>query len=147
MAYTKRAYDLSRKEVFFCDAKKSISHVAEILHTNNIGSVIITDKDVIKGIITVNDLLRQGAKNANFETVLAKEVMSSPVVTASRRLDVEEVVDVFNEHGVSRLVLVDSNDKPVGVLRDIAVYKYLATCKFEREAKKRFSPDYARPLY
>jgi len=147
MSFVKKAYDISRKEVFFCRPSQPLTEVAEILHSNRIGSVLVKEGDTLKGIITVNDLLRQMSKKKDPEKTLAKDVMSSPVVTASKDLEIDELVDEFNKHKVTRMVLVDEKKKVVGVVRDIAVYKYLTFFKYDIEAKAMFARDYLHKLY
>ena len=46
--------------------------------------------------------------------------MSSPVITVSKDLEIDELVDAFNKYKVSRIVLVDNKKKVVGIVRDSA---------------------------
>ena len=62
MSFIKKAYDISRKKVFFCDNDGSLVKIAEKMHINNIVSVIVKEGELIKGIITVIGLLRQMGK-------------------------------------------------------------------------------------
>ena len=142
MSFVKRAYDIARKEVFFCKSGQPLTEIAEIMHSNKIGSILVKDGDELKGIITVNDLLRQMSKNRDPKTTRASDIMSSPVITASKDLEIDELVDEFNKHKVSRMVLVDNKKKIVGVIRDIAVYKYLTFFKFDNEARGVFDSYY-----
>ena len=147
MAFVKRAYDISRKKVFFCDTNDSLTKIANTMHMNNVGSIIVKEGELIKGIITVNGLLRQMAKNCDAKKTIAKEIMSSPVITASKNMEINNLVDAFNKHKVSRMVLVDDNKKIVGIVRDIAVFKCMTFYKFDRDIKKRFAKDYSQRLY
>ena len=148
MSFVKRAYDIARKEVFYCSEEQPLAEVAGLMHSHNIGSILVRNGKDVKGIITVNDMLRQIEKGANFAMKKARDIMSSPVVMVSRDLEIEELIDVFNSHKkLSRMVLVDSKSNVVGVVRDIAVYKYLSFYKFDEEAKKRFAEDYLHKLY
>ena len=52
MAFIKRAYDISRKKVFTCKTAMPLTNVAEIMHKNSVGSVIVKEGDEVKGIIT-----------------------------------------------------------------------------------------------
>ena len=85
--------------------------------------------------------------NKNAEITKAKEVMSSPVITAQWDLEVDNLVDLFNKHKVSRMVLLDNQKKIVGVVRDIAVFKYMTFYKYDEDVRKRFAKDYLRQLY
>ncbi len=147
MAFIKRAYDISRKKIFFCKSTDSLAKIATIMHTNNVGSIIVKDGDSIKGIITVNELLRQMSKNKDAEKTLANDIMSSPIITANKDLEINRLVDEFNKHKVSRMVLINKENKVVGIVRDIAVYKYMTFYKYDREVRKRFARDYLHKLY
>ena len=117
------------------------------MHMNNIGSVIVKDGDLIKGIITVNELLRQMAKNKNAKKTFAKDIMASPVITTSKDMEIDKLVDQFNKHKVSRMVLVNDKNKVVGIVRDIAVFKYMTFYKYDRDVRKRFADVYLHKLY
>lgn len=148
MPFVKRAYDIARKKVFFCNSKDYISEVSEKLHENNVGSILVKENEKILGIITVNDILRQiSKKKFNYE-LRAKDIMSSPVVMAHKDLEIDDLVEEFNKHKkVSRLVLVDDKDRVVGIVRDIAVFKYLSFYKYDEEVKNSFARDYLHNLY
>ena len=73
--------------------------------------------------------------------------MSSPIITANKDLEINRLVDEFNKHKVSRMVLINKENKVVGIVRDIAVYKYMTFYKYDREVRKRFARDYLHKLY
>jgi predicted transcriptional regulator len=147
MVFIKTASDISRKKVFFCDVSTPLTKVADMMHINNIGSVIVNEGDVVKGITTVNGLLKHMSKNRTAADTRVDQIMSSPVITANKDLEIDKLVDEFNKHKVSRMVLVDNKNKVVGIVRDIAVYKYMTFCKYDKEAKKRFANDYYNRSY
>jgi hypothetical protein len=45
------------------------------------------------------------------------------------------------------MVLEDTKGNIVGVVRDIAVFKYMTFYKYDREVRKRFARDYLHKLY
>jgi predicted transcriptional regulator len=147
MGFVKTAYDIARKQVFFCDAGQPLVEVAESMHRNNIGSILVKKGEELAGIITVNDFLRLVSSKRNPYNKKARDIMSSPVITADKDLEIDQLVEVFNKKKVSRMVLTDSKGKIVGVVRDIAVYKYYTFFKYDAEAKKRFARDYLHKLY
>ena len=147
MTFIKRAYDIARKQVYFCNAGDSLARVATLMHTHNIGSILVKKDTEVAGIITVNGMLRHMAKNKDSINTQAKDIMSSPVVTASYDIEMDELVDLFNKHKVSRMVLTDEKKNIVGVVRDIAVYKYMTFYKFDKEAKELFSSEYFNKLF
>ncbi|NTV23096.1 MAG: CBS domain-containing protein [Nanoarchaeota archaeon] len=147
VSIVKTAYDIARKQVFFCRSNEPIKEIARKLHVNNIGSILVKKDGDVAGIITVNDLLRQMSRNTDVEKTLAEDIMSSPVVSVDKDLEIDELVEQFNKQRVSRMVLKDKKGEIVGVVRDIAVYKYLAFMKYDKEARKMFDKDYLHKLY
>ncbi|MCM2325549.1 MAG: CBS domain-containing protein [Candidatus Woesearchaeota archaeon] len=147
MSFVKKAYDIARKKVFFCDVKDYLPKVAEKMHLNNIGSILVREKDDVVGIITVNDMLRQISKKSDLPMMMAGQIMSSPVVMVDKDLEIEELVKAFNDNKVSRMVLIDKKEKVVGVVRDIAVYKYLTFYKMDEHVRDMFARDHLHRLY
>ena len=147
MSFVKTAFDIARKQVFFCYPWQPLTEIARVMHINNIGSILVRDDSGVKGIITVNGLLRQMSNNADPEKTRASDIMSSPVITASKDLEIDELAKKFHTHDVTRMVLVDSYNKVVGVVRDIAVFKYLTFFKYDESAKKTFAEDHLHMLY
>ncbi|MEM2139296.1 MAG: CBS domain-containing protein [Candidatus Woesearchaeota archaeon] len=147
MSFVKTAYDIARKKVFFCNVNDAIKDVANILHTNNIGSILVKDNNSVVGIITVNDILRQVSKNKDMIKLKAKEIMSSPVIKVNKDLEIDELAEEFKKHKVSRMVLIDDKSNIIGVVRDIAVFKYFSFFKYDEEARKKFGDLYSRELY
>ena len=147
MTFVKKAYDIARKKVFFCEANETLSNVARRFYTNNIGSIIVKDGEQIKGIITVNDLLRQYPNREHPKMLFAKNIMSRPVVTANKDTDLEELAEMFDEQGVSRLILLDDKKKVVGVVRDIALYKCLKFHRYDKKTRDVFGRNYFNKLY
>jgi predicted transcriptional regulator len=147
MSFVKKAYDLSRKQVYFCNRSDTLDKVARIMHLNNIGSILVGNNEEVHGIITSNDLLRQIAINSNQKETTANDIMSSPVIKISKNMEIDNLYEHFNKHKVSRLILTNDSDKIVGVVRDIAVFKCMSFNKFDTEARNRFANDYVRKLY
>ena len=144
----KKAYDIARKKVFFCFANDTVPKVADFMQKNNIGSVMIKNKmGKVMGIITVGDILREVAKRTNLSKTEAGSVMSSPVISIHKDTSLDELIRKFKEKNVTRMLLVNDAGEYVGVVRDIAAYKYLSFVKFDQEAKKRFGASYFNKLY
>ncbi len=147
LGFVKRAYDISRKKVYFCEHNDKLADVAWKMHTNNIGSIIVRKNDKPVGIITVNELLRQMSSNQDPVKTNASQIMSSPIITASQNLEIDELVDAFNKHKVSRMVLTNDRSDIVAIVRDIAVFKYMTFYKYDRDVKKRWAQSYMNKLY
>ena len=117
------------------------------MHTKNIGSVLVKDGSKVIGIITVNNLLRQMSTSKDPQNMKASKVMSSPVITIPRQTNIDDLMNHFNEHEVSRMVLVNNNGEPVGIVKDTIVRKYNAICRYNEQANRRLETSYGRIEY
>lgn len=147
MGKVKKAYDLSRKNLYFCSKNDRLTTIANLMHSENIGSVLVRDKNRIIGIITVNNLLREMSANKKPYDIKAHEIMSYPVVTAHKDTEIDDLMKKFDLHTVSRLVLVDDMNKPVGVVKNKIIERYSAICKYNDNLRRAYEPFYARMQY
>ena len=100
----------------------------------------------MKRILFIIDRLNEGAGRVVYDIVKNLDKKEFEPVIASIYRD-GNLVDEFNKHKVSRMVLVNDKNKVVGIVRDIAVFKYMTFYKYDREVKKRFARDYSQRLY
>lgn len=135
----KTAYDISRKKVYFCSDKDLVPKVADTFQKNNIGSILVNNKyGKTVGIVTVGDILRLISKKPDFAETKAGEIMSSPIVSVHKDTPIDKLVNDFEKGKATRLVLTKDTGEYVGVVRDIAAFKYIAFVAFDKEAKERF---------
>jgi len=82
--------------------------VAELMDKNDLGCVIVTSNDGKPiGIITERDLvLRVLAKNAKPDTLKAKEVMTSPLITIEPDVTITETARRMSRLNIRRLGVV-----------------------------------------
>lgn len=121
MLIEKTAFDIARKQIFFCDKTDRIPIIANLFHEHNISSVLVKDNENIIGIVTINTILRHVSSNNIKKN--AFEIMSSPVVTLSSSASIEEAIDTLNKNKISRLVLTNSQGRAVGVVKNEIVQK------------------------
>ena len=95
----------------------SCSRISQMMKERKIGSVVIVEKDKPVGIITERDLVhRVMAEKKDPDQCTAEEVASKPVIAVSIHADVEMVVDIMNDYGIRRLVVVNNDDQVVGIV-------------------------------
>ncbi len=86
----------------------SLSAVVDVMANHKVGSVFVTEKEKVVGVITERDMIRiAGNKTALSDR--AGEVMSHPVVSSSIDSSVAEVLRVMKENNIRR-VLINYND-------------------------------------
>ncbi|MDQ1280310.1 MAG: hypothetical protein QG670_1573 [Thermoproteota archaeon] len=102
----------------------SVELVAKLMASNDLGSIIVTDKNGKPvGIITERDIVKRvAAKSLLSEIVKAEEVMSSPLITVNPEVDIKEAAKMMSLHGIRRLVVMDAGNM-IGLVssKDIVV--------------------------
>jgi CBS domain-containing protein len=95
----------------------SCREIARLMKNRKIGSVVLVEKGKPVGIITERDLVhRVMALEKDQNTCTAEEVATKPVIAVSIHADVEMVVDIMKDYNIRRLVVVDKDDKMVGIV-------------------------------
>ncbi len=56
--------------------------------------------------------------------ILAKEVMSSPVISVGRHTHLSEVVKILERHNISGVPVVDEKEKILGIISERDILKY-----------------------
>jgi signal-transduction protein with cAMP-binding, CBS, and nucleotidyltransferase domain len=92
----------------------------------NVSSLVVLDENARAiGIITERDLVRRVCtREVPSNLVNVENVISSPVKTVSPETSIDEVADVMVSNKVRHIVIVDNNQKPVGIISatDIVAY-------------------------
>ena len=103
-----------------CLASDPISRAAEIMKSEDVGSVPVVDDTSTKhlvGILTDRDIVVQiiaagkDAKNARVE-----EAMTRNPVTCKPEEDIQNAFDRMSQHQVRRIPVVDGRDRVVGII-------------------------------
>ncbi len=104
---------------------QNIMSACNIMHTNDIGCVIIVthaNDRIPVGIITERDIVRVlGKLNQGLLQTPLKTLMSSPLITIEESASINEATNLMTNKKIRRLVAVDRNNKMTGILtqRDI----------------------------
>ncbi len=116
--------ELMSRRLITVEPRQRLSEVAEILTAKKIKGAPVVENDRLVGIITQTDIMRAVAEN-NLDTTV-REYMSSPVVTIREDEDVLKAIEIMNNKMVGRLVVVDAEGRPVGIVTRTDILKYIA---------------------
>lgn len=112
-----RIGELMTKNLETIEAGEPVRAAALRMRTCNIGSLPVVEGGQLVGMLTDRDItVRSAALGQDPNTTLVREVMTSIVITcdADATLDVAE--QLMEEKMVRRLVVVDEQRRPVGIL-------------------------------
>ena len=94
-----------------------VVEAAELMATEDVGSLPILDGDRLVGVVTDRDIvIRAVAKQKNPQGMPVREVASSELITVRAEDDLSEALKLMASHQVRRLPVVDEDDHLVGVL-------------------------------
>jgi CBS domain-containing protein len=115
----------------------SARDITKLMIKNRVGSVVLVDGDGKPvGIVTERDLLKKvSAANKPAESIAAKKIMSSPVITIKAYDSIETAAAVMSNNMIKRVVVLEDNGSCAGVL---------STTDIARKLAKILANDYSR---
>jgi CBS domain-containing protein len=94
----------------------SMKEVVATMNKFSIGSIVIVQAERPVGIITERDILRRLVEPCLApETLRAREVMTSPVISISETASIDEAAQLMTKKRIKRLLVVN-NGRLVGIL-------------------------------
>ena len=102
------------KKIISVDEKTGINKCAQLMITNEIGSLVVTSSDEVVGIITKTDLIRYFTKLESQKIV--GEYMSPYYAWQYSETPLYKVVLKMIDERISRVVLRDHEEFPVGIV-------------------------------
>ncbi len=103
-------------EVFTLTINDRIKDAVEIMHRQNVGSVVITDDQKVMGIITDRDVALGVTLGAATPESYVGEVMSREVHTIAQTASMFDAARKFRDAKVKRLPVVDEHEHLVGLI-------------------------------
>lgn len=100
---------LMKQDLVTVDAGTSVVEAARLMKASNVGSVLVSQKGRIVGIVTESDVVKKfvGADKVAY-FIPVEEIMSSPVVGIEARCPITEAADLMNKHRTRHLGVTKS---------------------------------------
>ena len=101
---------LLKRKIVSINENKPISKAINILAKHNIGALpVLNSKRELCGIISERDILRQLSKDIeiNLKKSLINSIMTSQVITITRNINSEVIMDIMTKHKVRHIPIVD----------------------------------------
>jgi len=137
--------DLMTRNFIFVSSDTNLKKCAETLVKKKVGSLIVKDKDDLKGILTEKDIVWAIVKKSvkDLDKILARDIAKRKVVTIKPSSDIIEALNRMKKEKVRRLPVIENN-KVIGMLtlKDILkidpdLYELIAeTEKIKNETEK-----------
>ena len=101
---------LLKRKIVSINENKPIFKAINILAMDNIGALpVLNSKRELCGIISERDILRQLSKDIriNLKISLINSIMTSQVITITRNIKSEVIMDIMTKHKVRHIPIVD----------------------------------------
>ena len=109
--------DVMHRGVEWVEPETPITKIAQKMREEDIGAVPVGENDRLVGIVTDRDIVTRGlARVKNCLDLVAKDVMSKPIVYARADEDVEDALHIMVKNQIRRLPVIDENERMTGIL-------------------------------
>ncbi|MEM4311732.1 MAG: CBS domain-containing protein [Nitrososphaerales archaeon] len=127
--YEKGIEDYIRKDFLVLKSDDSVKNGAKLMSEKGQDSLLVEKNGEIIGIVTERDLFNKVmVKGLDSNKVKLYEVMSSPLITISRKAKVKEAIALMSKNNCRRLVVKD-DDKVIGIITQKSMVGDLAQDK------------------
>lgn len=110
----KTVIDVASHDLITLRPNMGIKEAAEILSSKGIeGAPVIEDHEVM-GILTQSDITKAIADKNESSKVM--EIMSKHIITVEKDLMISDAIEIMNKFKIGRLIVVDENKIPVGIV-------------------------------
>ena len=110
--------DLMTKNVISLPMEKSIADIALEMAKKDVSAMLLKSEDKFVGILTDRDIIKKViAQGLNPKNVRGGEVMSSPLISISDNVSVQEAADKMRDNKIRRLV-VKNQGNVVGIISE-----------------------------
>jgi CBS domain-containing protein len=105
------------KNLITLSTESTVLQAAKTMISKNVSSIIVTDGDQPKGIITMKDILaRIIVKGKDPKIIKLKDVMSTPLISINYTADLIEGTRLAVKNRIRRLAVINDDGKLVGII-------------------------------
>jgi CBS domain-containing protein len=116
--------DVMTTDLVSCPADTSLTEVARLMRDRDIGDVLVTDGDRLRGIVTDRDIVVRclAAADGDIERMNVADACSPDTITGRPDMTIDEAVGLMRTSAIRRLPVVEDG-RPVGIvsLGDLAL--------------------------
>jgi CBS domain-containing protein len=113
---TQHVSDIMTSPPVTVEPQTSVTAVARIMRDQDLGAVLVSDGDDLRGLVTDRDLVvRALAEGGDPEQTTVAGACSEDLVTVTPEDELDRAIELMREHSVRRIPVVESGH-PVGIL-------------------------------
>ncbi|HII17141.1 TPA: CBS domain-containing protein [Candidatus Woesearchaeota archaeon] len=108
---------IMHEPVFYADVEEYVTQIVELMKTEGIGSIIVLDKGIPKGIITERDIVKSCIMGkSNFISLKAKDIRSYPIVGITEEQSIIAAAKLMKEKCIKKLVVWNGKREVIGII-------------------------------
>jgi signal-transduction protein with cAMP-binding, CBS, and nucleotidyltransferase domain len=97
-------------DVLEISADTSVLEAVQVMVDHNVGSLLVTDAGEVVGIVTERDYLRRVTLQGRTEEAPVSEIMSSPLVVATRETTIDECMALMTDRRIRHVPVVEGGN-------------------------------------
>ncbi len=114
----------SKQQLVALPPHVKVMDAADLMVKEQIGSVIIVEKDIPVGIITQKDLIRLVRQHGNLGELTVGDVMTHPLITIMDDQDVARAAEMMYRNRIHHLVVLDAKNGTLeGIISSFDILK------------------------
>ena len=134
--------DIITKPLVTIPSRTTLLEAAKMMVEKNIGLLVVCDskeKTKLVGVISERDIIKSIATGENLTTSV-EEVSTRQVITVKANAEVAEAAKAMNRHRIRHVVVVDDQDRLLGVvsMRDLVGERATLTAILRSDEKEVF---------
>jgi CBS domain-containing protein len=110
-----KLFEAMNKNVITVKKEVTILDVMRLMREKEIGFIIVEEDNEAVGVITDRDIVLSLSREISLTTPINK-IMKKYVITASEETELEKATDIMGYMQIRRLVVVNNENKIVGIL-------------------------------
>jgi PAS domain S-box-containing protein len=119
------------------EAMTAMSRISEA-HAN---CIVVVEHEQVVGLLTERDMLRLAIQQLPLEQLTLRQVLSQPPVTIreSTLTELSSLINLFEQHQVSHLPIVDDSDRLVGLISNSSLQQILNSIPLQQAKEQEQS--------
>jgi two-component system sensor kinase FixL len=135
--------DIMSRDIATVKPGSTVVYAAEIMSSNNISCIVVSEDGCISGIVTETDMLKKAVvEGHDFSDMKVEQIMSSPVRSVARNRSVMEAGKIMEAEKIRRLVIMDEK-QPVGIITQSDLVRALASYTLSKEVSDIMTSEVA----
>ena len=123
----KTVIEVASHDLITLTPSMSIKEAATVLSNSNIEGAPVINGEEVEGILTLSDISNAISKEK--EDLKISEIMSKNIITAEKDLMIADAIEVMNKNKIGRLIVVDDDNVPLGIVTRTDILDKIAGIK------------------